>query len=49
MLCYSSLMCRYSKLWNRFRDKEFRHEEAFKELNEKDENLVSCSLSTQKT
>jgi len=39
------LMHRYSKLWNRFNNKEFSHEDAFKELKEKDENLVSVVLS----
>jgi len=39
------LMHRYSKLWNKFKNEEFGHEDAFKELNEKDDNLISVVLS----
>ena len=36
-------MQRYSALWNKFRDKEFNHEDAFKTLNK--DKMVSITLS----
>ena len=36
-------MQRYSALWNKFKDKEFNHEEAFKTLNK--DKMVSITLS----
>jgi len=37
------IMQRYSALWNKFRDKEFNHEDAFKTLNK--DKMVSITLS----
>ena len=36
-------MQRYSTLWNKFKDKEFNHEDAFKTLNK--DKMVSIALS----
>ena len=37
------IMQRYSALWNKFKDKEFNHEEAFKTLNR--DKMLSIVLS----
>jgi len=37
------IMQRYSALWNKFKDKEFNHEEAFKTLNK--DKMLSIVLS----
>ena len=42
------LMKRYSKLWKKFKEKEFSFEEALETLKEKDERVLSVILSDLK-
>ena len=42
------IMKRYSILWNKFRSKEFTHKQAVEALKEKDERVVSLSISDLK-
>ena len=41
-------MKRYSLLWNKFRSKEFTHKQAVEALKERDERVVSLSISDLK-
>ena len=40
------IMQRYSILWNKFKDKEFNHDDAFKTLNK--DKMISIALSELK-
>ena len=42
------IMKRYSILWNKFRSKEFTHKQAVEALKERDERVVSLSISDLK-